>query len=241
MRRATPEPDVRALPARARRGSRRRASPGRCGSPRAGGSAKPIWSAARLRGARPRRRAPRPGREAITAHSRARMPPIDPPSTACQRSMPSASAKRRSTVDLVADGRPRASGCPSGRRPEPGDAGPVVPWQPPRTLGTTTNQPGRVEQPARADQPDHQPGVGWPGPAGPVTWLSPVSACSTRTALSRAGEACPTSRTRRGRAGRHAAALQADRRRRRRSAAARPGRRPATRALAGGEDPSDGA
>ena len=38
---------------------------------------------------------------------------------------------------------------------------------------------------------DHQPGVGCPGPASPVTWESPVSACSTSTALSRCGLSSP--------------------------------------------------
>src|SRR5689334_13203751 len=39
--------------------------------------------------------------------------------------------------------------------------------------------------------PSHQPGVGCPGPAGPVMCESPVSACNTTTTLSRAGESSP--------------------------------------------------
>src|SRR5699024_11824716 len=32
-------------------------------------------------------------------------------------------------------------------------------------------------------RPAHPPGAGWPGPAGPATWLSPVRACRISTAL----------------------------------------------------------
>src|SRR6478735_2440493 len=71
------------------------------------------------------------------------------------------------------------------------DAGPVVPWQPPSTFGHTTKKrsvsigaPGPII-------PSHHPGWQWPGPAGPAAWLSPVSACSTSTALSRAGSSVP--------------------------------------------------
>src|SRR6201996_801240 len=39
--------------------------------------------------------------------------------------------------------------------------------------------------------PSHQPGVGCPGPAGPVTCESPVSACSTTTTLSWVGDSSP--------------------------------------------------
>ena len=39
--------------------------------------------------------------------------------------------------------------------------------------------------------PSHQPGVGCSGPAGPTTCESPVSACSTSTALSRAAFSSP--------------------------------------------------
>ena len=71
------------------------------------------------------------------------------------------------------------------------DEGPVVPWQPPSTLAQTTNSrsvssgaPGPISE-------GHQPAVACPGPAGPTTWLSPVSACSTSTAFPASGASVP--------------------------------------------------
>ena len=82
------------------------------------------------------------------------------------------------------DGDPREPRAPAAGRPAPSDDGPVVPWQPPSTLGATTNHAVGVERRARADRGrPTSPASGGPGPAGPTTWLSPVSACSTSTAL----------------------------------------------------------
>ena len=61
-----------------------------------------------------------------TAHSSTRMPPIDPPTTARQRSTPisSASAASRATWSrIVMRGKRDPNGFPSGAS----DAGPVVP------------------------------------------------------------------------------------------------------------------
>ena len=76
----------------------------------------------------------------ITAHSSTCIPPIEPPTTLCQRRMPrwSASAawvRTQSRTDTTGKRLPHgspSSGC--------GLAGPVVPWQPPSTLAQTTNQ-----------------------------------------------------------------------------------------------------
>jgi len=50
-------------------------------------------------------------------------------------------------------------------------------------LGATTNHSAGSSTLPGPTSPDHQPPVEWPGPAGPVRWLSPVSACKTSTAL----------------------------------------------------------
>src|ERR1700735_2583767 len=78
-------------------------------------------------------------------------------------------------------------GFPSRAR----ELGPVEPRPPPSTLVATAAQrlvslggPGPAT-------PSHQPGVGCPEPAGPVMCESPVSACNTRTTLSRAGDNSP--------------------------------------------------
>ena len=104
----------------------------------------------------------------MIAHSRTCMPPIEPPTTACQRAMPSESASSacaRTMSRIVTTGNRSAYGLPSDGS---GDAGPVVPWQPPSTFAHTTKYlsvsiglPGPMS-------PSHQPGVGWPGPAGPA-------------------------------------------------------------------------
>ena len=73
-------------------------------------------------------------------------------------------------------GRP-STGC--------GEAGPVEPWQPPSTLAHTTNQRSVSIGRPGPTMPSHHPGVGWPRPAGPVTWLSPVQAWQSSTALLR--------------------------------------------------------
>src|SRR6201995_4472840 len=78
-------------------------------------------------------------------------------------------------------------GFPSRAR----ELGPVEPRQPPSTLVATAHQRlVSIGAPGPAT-PSHQPGVGCPGPAGPVMCESPVSACSTTTTLSRAGDNSP--------------------------------------------------
>src|SRR5271167_2559410 len=78
-------------------------------------------------------------------------------------------------------------GLPSGAC----ELGPVEPPQPPSTLVATAHQrPVSIGAPGPTTL-SHQPGVGWSGPAGPVTCESPVSACSTTTTLSRAGDSSP--------------------------------------------------
>ena len=74
----------------------------------------------------------------MIAHSSDCIPPIDPPTTASQREMPSPSAtmawvRTMSRVDTVGNRAPEGS-------PSAGliDEGPVVPWQPPRALTQTT-------------------------------------------------------------------------------------------------------
>ena len=120
----------RALAVRRRRSSRRPGTADRCGSPRSAPSSARSGrrsSPAARRG----RRAARPGRAARSAHSSACMPPIDPPTTTAQRSMPSASAKatcastwsrmvrygkRVPHSDAVGRERGRAGACPGSRR-----------------------------------------------------------------------------------------------------------------------------
>ena len=116
------------------------------------------------------------------------MPPIEPPTTAAQRSMPSASANARLRGDLVADGDVREPAAPLRRG-----------------RGASEDGPGRALAAAEHVRRDDEPAVGvdrrargrrrrptsrrcgCPGPAGPTTCESPVRACSTSTALSRAG------------------------------------------------------
>ncbi len=57
-----------------------------------------------------------------------------------------------------------------------GEAGPVEPWHPPRTLMHTTNQRSVSIASPGPTTSSHQPGVGWPSSAAPLTWLSPVQA-----------------------------------------------------------------
>ena len=95
------------------------------------------------------------------------MPPIDPPTTAAQRSMPSASASAASTATwsrIVMRGKRDPYGCRRGAS----DAGPVVPWQPPSTFGHTTKQRSVSIARAGADRsPSHHPRRAWPGSGGP--------------------------------------------------------------------------
>src|SRR5262245_17145718 len=85
----------------------------------------------------------------------------------------------------------RGNRDPYGRPSPASDAGPVVPWQPPSTFGHTTKKRSVSMGAPGPIIPSHHPGCRCPGPAGPAAWLSPVSACSTSTALSRAGASVP--------------------------------------------------
>jgi len=127
---------------------------------------------------------------AVTAHSSARCPPIDAPTTSAQDPTPSASASRSSAATwsrTVSCGNRLPHGRPSGAVL----AGPVLPWQPPSTFGATTNHRSVSIGAPGPTSVDHQPGVGWPGPASPVTCESPVSACSTSTAFEPSGAGVP--------------------------------------------------
>ena len=121
---------------------------------------------------------------AVTHHSRARIPPIEPPTTPAQRSMPSRSARATSTAHLVPDGDHREARAVAAGRRRPGRPGRSCPgshrahWGRPRSSGRCRSaRPGPISA-------SHHPAVGWPGPAGPAAWESPVRACRTRTALS---------------------------------------------------------
>ena len=122
---------------------------------------------------------------APTAHSSARMPPIEPPMTEAQRRTPSDVGERRLGRHLVAhrDAREaravgaavgaratRARSCPGSRRAR---------WAPRRTSGRC-----RAARPGRSARPTSR-ASGCPGPAAPTTWESPVRACSTSTAFDR--------------------------------------------------------
>ncbi len=72
------------------------------------------------------------------AHSSARMPPIDPPTTAAQARTPRALARGISAATwsrIVIAGHRLPHRRPSGAS----EAGPVEPWQPPSAFGHTTN------------------------------------------------------------------------------------------------------
>src|SRR5690349_4673778 len=95
------------------------------------------------------------------------------------------SALTWSRTEITGNREPQ--GFPSGAS----ELGPVDPRQPPSTLVDTAHQRSvSIGAPGPAT-PSHQPGVGWSGPAGPVMWESPVSACSTTTTLSRVGDSSP--------------------------------------------------
>ena len=94
--------------------------------------------------------------------------------------------------DLVADRDDReARAVRRARRPGRSTPGPVVPWQPPSTLGHTTKKRSVSIGAPGPTMPSHQPGRRWPGPAGPAAWLSPVSAWSTSTAFDASASSVP--------------------------------------------------
>ncbi len=118
----------------------------------------PIWSAeATAPTARTSALATRSG--APAAHSSARIPPIEPPTTDAHRRMPRASASRASAATwsaTVMRGKRDPYAAPSPAT----DAGPVVPWHPPSTFGATTNQRLVSIGAPGPTSPSHQPGVG---------------------------------------------------------------------------------
>ncbi len=72
------------------------------------------------------------------AKSRAVMPPIEPPMTACNSEMPRCSSSSFCVFTMswmVTNGKRRPKGRPVAGSVE---AGPVDPWHPPRTLAQTT-------------------------------------------------------------------------------------------------------
>ena len=122
----------------------------------------------------------------VTAHSSARMPPIEPPTHAGPASR---CRGRRRARPRPRPGRGRSrtgTGCPTAGRPAPATTARSCPGTR-RARCSRRRTTGRCPAggPARSARPT-SPAVGCPGPAGPATWLSPVRACSTRMALSRA-------------------------------------------------------
>ncbi|CNM80025.1 Uncharacterised protein [Mycobacterium tuberculosis] len=115
---------------------------------------------------------------------------MEPPTTAATSVMPSAASAATSACTwsrIEISGNLEPQGFPS----RASELGPVEPRQPPSTLVATAHQRVvSIGAPGPAT-PSHQPGVGWPGPAGPVMCESPVSACKTTTTLSRAGDNLP--------------------------------------------------
>ena len=149
---------------------------------------------------RPRARAPAPTRSGTAdrplerPHAAHRAAEHGGEAVDAERGRPAAPRPR--TWSRIGDARePRSPRPPVRGR----DDGPVVPWQPPSTLAATTNQSVGVE---RAARPDHAvpPARGRLARArpGPATCASPVSACSTSTALviapSASRRGVPTSR-----------------------------------------------
>ena len=158
------------------------------------------------------------------------MPPIEPPTTAYQRSMPRWSASAASTRDLVADrDRPGSATRTAGRSRDRSTTGPVVPWQPPSTLGHTTKKRSvSIARPGPIDaRPTTRVAVPGPGRSGRVAVAGERVQHEHR--VRRVGvERRPTSRTRRSTGVERAAGLAASSGRRSNSVAncRRPGRSP---------------
>ena len=100
--------------------------------------------------------------------------------------------ERRLDRDLVADRDAREARAPRASRPG------AVRRRARSSLAAAEHVRAHDEQAVGVDRatrarsrPSHQPGVGCPGPAGPAAWLSPVSACSTSTALDASGASVP--------------------------------------------------
>ena len=107
-------------------------------------------------------------------------------------STPRWSARRawaRTMSRIVTTGKRRAV-RPAGRpdRATPGRSSPGSR----RARWRTRRSTGRCRAAARVRRrPPTSPGVGWPGPAGPAAWLSPVQAWQTRTALEAVASSVP--------------------------------------------------
>jgi hypothetical protein len=132
-------------------------------------------------------RAVRPGK--LAAKLSACIPPIEPPTTACSRPIPSASSSAtcaRTMSRTVMTGKRIAHGAPSPA----GLAGPVEPMQPPITLAQMTwkrlvsiGLPGPTIR-------SHQPGLPVTGCVLARYW-SPVSAWNTRIAFALSAASSP--------------------------------------------------
>ena len=112
------------------------------------------------------------------------MPPIDPPITLSHWLHAEVVGQRGLVPHHVADrSRPGTAGRTAGRSPGRSTTGRSCPgsrrgrWRTRRSSGRC-----RARSPGPT-MPSHQPGVGWPGPMGPATWLSPVQAWQTRMAF----------------------------------------------------------
>ena len=128
-----------------------------------------ICSAVAAGAAGQQRPAARRAQAPTTAHSSARMPPIEPPITAKNRSMPSSSARRRSTATwsrMVIVGKRLPHGRPVGS--DRGGAGRALAAA--EHVGATTKKRSVSMARPGPTSPSHQPGVGWPvaGGAGDV-------------------------------------------------------------------------
>ena len=126
----------------------------------------------------------------VTAHSMARMPPIEPPTTAAPARMPRRSASATLGRHLVADGDVREP-APPGLPVRGRGAGPVRALAAAEHVGGDDEPLVGVDRCARADEAVPPAGRCVPRPASPTTWLSPVRACSTSTTLSPASLSLP--------------------------------------------------
>src|SRR5215467_10866224 len=119
-----------------------------------------------------------------TAHSKACIPPIDPPEMVSIREIPRCSISsfcKRTMSETVTEGNVMAQGQPVSGLIDPG---PVVPRQPPSTFEQITKYwsvskalPGPIIF-------DHHP-------PSPAACASPENACSTRIALDRSAFKAP--------------------------------------------------
>ena len=187
-----------------------------------------IWSAVLTGGAeRMPTRSTRSG--SPTAHSSACIPPIEPPSDR----RPHVDAERVGQPhlcgDLVADREVREARRPLVAVRRDARRARSSPGSRPACSARSTNH--RSVSMARTGADDVvPPALGrMPRAGGPRTWLSPVRACRTRTALSRAGLSSPHVSYARRYAGSSRPPSVRNGAERRRSADRRPGRRRARR------------